>query len=85
MKNLLVYLLLSLLLFVGCQTDNPVYKNKNISLDKRVEDLLSRMTFEEKVAQSIAVWQMVGKEGNFSTASAKKYGSLAQKIFESGA
>ncbi len=69
---LLVLSILFLLLFSGCQSDKFAYKNKDLSLDKRVEDLLSRMTLEEKVAQTIAVWQMVGKEGNFSPDSAKK-------------
>lgn len=76
MKLLLVCSLLSLLLLTGSQTDIPAYKNKNIPLNKRVEDLLSRMTLEEKVAQSIAVWQLVGAEGRFSPDRAKKYTPL---------
>ena len=36
---------------------NPVYKNPRASLEARVEDLLSRMTLEEKVAQMQSIWE----------------------------
>ena len=32
------------------------YKNKNLSVDERVADLLKRMTLEEKVAQLVCIW-----------------------------
>ena len=35
----------------------PLYKEANQPIDRRVEDLLSRMTLEEKVAQMISVWE----------------------------
>lgn len=44
----------AMMLFVGCHTDNPgmpVYKGPNQPIDKRVDDLLSRMTLEEKLGQ----------------------------------
>lgn len=34
----------------------PLYKDKNQPIEKRVEDLLSRMTLDEKIAQLSAVW-----------------------------
>jgi beta-glucosidase len=34
----------------------PDYKNPNLPVDRRVADLLSRMTLEEKVAQMLCVW-----------------------------
>lgn len=34
----------------------PLYKNPNAPIDARVNDLMRRMTLEEKVAQLIAVW-----------------------------
>ena len=36
---------------------NADYKNPRLSIKKRVADLLSRMTLEEKVAQMVGVWQ----------------------------
>jgi beta-glucosidase len=36
---------------------NPVYKNPRAPLEARVEDLLSRMTLEEKVAQMQSIWE----------------------------
>jgi beta-glucosidase len=35
----------------------PVYKNPQASVSVRVDDLLSRMSLEEKVAQMLCVWQ----------------------------
>src|SRR3546814_3652010 len=34
----------------------PLYKDANASIESRVDDLLSRMTLEEKIAQITAVW-----------------------------
>lgn len=34
-----------------------IYKNPNQPIERRVEDLLSRMTLEEKAAQLVAVWE----------------------------
>jgi len=44
------YIVLTVSLFVSCNK-LPDYKNPSLSIDKRVDDLLSRMTLEEKVAQ----------------------------------
>ena len=33
------------------------YRNPKLSAEKRVRDLLTRMTLEEKAAQMICVWQ----------------------------
>lgn len=37
---------------IFCQS-NPFYKNQNLSVEERVNDLLSRMTLEEKVSQMV--------------------------------
>ena len=44
-------ILLSALLAVSCKEAAPVYKDASAPIDKRVEDLLGRMTLEEKVLQ----------------------------------
>ncbi len=52
MKSSLQYLLLSILLFTlmgSKDNDNPPYKNPKLPIDQRVEDLLKRMTLEEKI------------------------------------
>jgi beta-glucosidase len=59
----------------------PGYKNPQLPVEQRVVDLLSRMTLEEKVAQTYALWQqkklIMDEKGNFSPEKAKdvlKYG-----------
>jgi beta-glucosidase len=54
----------------------PVYKNPFVSAEKRVKDLLSRMTLEEKAAQMMCVWQeknskLLDQNGNFDFKKAK--------------
>jgi beta-glucosidase len=41
----------------GSADETPLYKNPTAPVSARVEDLLGRMTLEEKVAQLEAVWQ----------------------------
>jgi len=52
------------------------YKNAALPVAKRVKDLLSRMTLEEKAAQMLCIWQkkpetLVDSEGNFDLQKAK--------------
>jgi beta-xylosidase len=52
------------------------YRNPTLSPEKRVKDLLSRMTLEEKAAQMLCIWQqkpktMTDENGNFDLAKAK--------------
>ena len=52
------------------------YRNATLPAAKRVKDLLSRMTLEEKAAQMMCVWQkkaetLVDADGNFDFAKAK--------------
>ena len=54
----------------------PAYKNRALPPAKRVKDLLSRMTLEEKAAQMMCVWQkksetLVDAEGNFNLRKAR--------------
>ena len=44
-------------LALSAQTTPPPYKDASLPVEKRVADLLGRMTLEEKVAQTLAVWQ----------------------------
>ncbi len=53
------------------------YRNLALSAEKRVKDLLSRMTLEEKAAQMLCIWQkkpqtLVDAEGNFDLAKARQ-------------
>jgi len=55
----------------------PAYKNPKLPSQKRVDDLLKRMTLEEKAAQMMCIWQekaktMVDEKGDFDLAKAKK-------------
>jgi beta-xylosidase len=55
----------------------PLYKNSALSATRRVKDLLSRMSLEEKAAQMMCVWQkksetLLDAEGNFDLKKARK-------------
>ncbi len=58
------------------KTQPPRYLDRNLSATKRVKDLLSRMTLEEKAAQMMCVWQqkadtLLDAEGNFDLQKAR--------------
>src|SRR5437868_9130697 len=57
------------------QERQPDYKNPRLSVEQRVADLLKRMTLEEKVAQTQALWKMksliMDDRGNFSPEKAR--------------
>jgi beta-glucosidase len=80
---------LGILLFLGswqlakpqAESAPPDYRNPKLSVEQRVADLLSRMTLEEKVAQTHALWGrkdlIMDEKGNFSPEKARevlKYG-----------
>ena len=57
---------------------NPLYKNPAAPIGRRVADLLSRMTLEEKAAQMMCIWQekstkLQDKNGDFDFKKAKKH------------
>jgi len=56
----------------------PAYRNPKLSVERRVKDLLSRMTLREKVAQMLCIWQqksntMVDEKGRFDLQKAKSH------------
>lgn len=57
-------------------TAQAPYKNPSLSLEKRVDDLLGRMTLDEKIVQLQCLWQkkteMQDAAGEFSAEKAKK-------------
>ncbi len=57
--------------------ENALYKDPNQPIEKRLEDLLSRMTVAEKAAQMMGIWNdkddtLVDEQGNFDLEKAKK-------------
>ena len=57
-------------------TKEPLYKNSRLASARRVKDLLSRMTLQEKAAQMLCIWQqkaqtLVDGDGNFDEKKAK--------------
>jgi len=55
----------------------PAYRNVKLPSARRVKDLLSRMSLEEKAAQMVCIWREKAKtfldeDGNFDYAKAKK-------------
>src|SRR5499427_422758 len=60
------------------RTAAPPYLNRKLSTDKRVKDLLSRMTLEEKAAQMMCIWlekanTLVDEHGKFDLKKARKH------------
>src|SRR6516164_805537 len=56
---------------------SPAYRNSALPPERRVKDLVRRMTLEEKAAQMVCVWQrkadtLVDERGNFDLAKARK-------------
>jgi beta-glucosidase len=51
MKLLTIVSTIAILLLPGCSSDTPVYRDPSKPVEKRVKDLLGRMTLEEKAAQ----------------------------------
>lgn len=58
------------------RADKPLYKDAAAPVDARVEDLLKRMTLEEKVQQMVAIWLQKEKiqtpEGEFDATKASQ-------------
>ncbi|MFZ0501024.1 MAG: glycoside hydrolase family 3 N-terminal domain-containing protein [Steroidobacteraceae bacterium] len=56
--------------------DTPLYKDAHAPIDARVNDLLARMTLQEKIAQISCIWQRKGDvedaNGNFDPAKASR-------------
>src|SRR5688500_7011162 len=55
---------------MNSQEKLPDYKNPRLPVDRRVADLLSRMTLEEKVAQLVCLWgsrPQVNPQTDFAT------------------
>jgi len=57
---------------VAGAADRPLYKNPTAPVDQRVEDLLGRMTLDEKIAQITCVWnrkrEILTAKGDFDPA-----------------
>ncbi len=51
MKSVVFFLLLYMLLSIACTEKEPLYQNPDVSIEKRVDDLLQRMTLDEKLGE----------------------------------
>jgi beta-glucosidase len=73
---LAVALPLALASFAAGAAAKPVYKDPHATVAARVDDLLSRMTLQEKIAQLSCIWQRKGEiedaNGNFDPAKASR-------------
>ncbi|HXG80831.1 MAG TPA: glycoside hydrolase family 3 N-terminal domain-containing protein [Sphingomicrobium sp.] len=60
----------------AAQDRQPIYKDASQPVERRVEDLLARMTLEEKAAQLVTIWEHKDKiqadDGAFSPAEASQ-------------
>ena len=64
------------------KNETPVYKNPKVTSAKRTQDLLARMTLEEKAAQMLCIWQqkadtLVDAKGDFDLQKRKRPFAIA--------
>ena len=56
--------------------ERAIYRDPAVPVEQRVEDLLARMTQEEKIAQITAIWtqkkQLFDRDGSFDPAAARR-------------
>jgi beta-glucosidase len=85
-KHFITFSLLSISLFFsaplkGSAQDKPLYKDSRASIAERVNDLLKRMTLEEKTGQLVTLlgWEMYEKEGKQVTVSEKFRKAVAEQ------
>lgn len=73
MKRPLVTIALALIALIGSAAGNYPYRDANLPIDQRVEDLLSRMTIEEKAGQLVCLmgWDSYQINGKKVTTSEK--------------
>ena len=75
--RILPYLLMIIGLLGSQISSAQPYKEADLPIDQRVQDLLGRMTLEEKLAQIVCVWQqkfqiILDEEGHFVPEKARK-------------
>ena len=69
------------------QTPTPDYKKPSLPIERRVKDLLGRMTLDEKVAQLTCLWQMrpqVKPQTDFSTSRGEFSPDKAREVLKNG-
>src|SRR5689334_16891519 len=69
------------------QNRTPDYKNARLPVERRVEDLLGRMTLEEKVAQLLCLWgarPQVGPQTDFSVDRGDFSAERAREVMKNG-
>jgi beta-glucosidase len=62
LKNGINRILIALALFISCNRSEP-YKNPELSIDRRVNDLVARMTLDEKISQMMDVADSIPRLG----------------------
>jgi beta-glucosidase len=65
----------------SAQPDRRLYKDPHQAVDRRVEDLLARMTLDEKVAQLLTLWE---QKANVQTADGHFSPDKASRVFPNG-
>jgi beta-glucosidase len=69
--------LVGIVLPLAAVAQQPAYRNPSLSIDRRIDDLLSRMTLEEKVAQMLCLWDqkklITAGDGRFDPRHAPKW------------
>ena len=73
-------LLTAVVILAGCNGKTPLYKDANRSAEERADDLLKRMTVEEKLGQLICPlgWPMYDKVSADSVTISDQYRDFVQ-------
>ena len=61
-----VFLLLAVLINTASTQSLPPYKNPNLPVEQRVNDLVSRMTLEEKIGQMVNNTPAIERLGDYT-------------------
>ncbi len=71
--KLFIYALLITIVFISCKKDIPPFRDSSLSIESRIDDLIKRLTLEEKI-------KLLGGSGTFTTQPIERLGIPAMAM-----